>query len=406
MKIAFFTRYFPKVSETFIINQVTNLIDRGHDVTVFASKKPDENVIHDSVAEYDLFDRTVYSEKPSTYLEGIRLLGKFSGVIATKYPSHLREIQRSLKLGREAPARLANFHRFMAHDEIFDLCHAHFGTVGRQWEFVADLPEQGPFVTTCYGTDVTGFPHPNRYDWYDGFWERCDLAIGITQYIRSRMIMLGCPEKKSIKHPIGIDTTRFDWNMRTYDGGPLRIVSVARHAKKKGLRYGIEAVADCIDAGMDIEYQIAGDGELRPELERLVRQRGISDEVNLLGWIPQSEVSQILQESHLFMLPSVTARSGDTEGQALVLQEAQATGVPVIATYHDGIPEGVAERWTGRLVPEREPESLADAIKFFHDNPEIVQEYSRNTADYIERFDNKRLLDRQVDLYRNLVEQA
>jgi colanic acid/amylovoran biosynthesis glycosyltransferase len=294
----------------------------------------------------------------------------------------------------------------MDYSETFDLCHAHFGTVGRRWEFVADLPDQGPFVTTCYGTDVTGFPHPNRYDWYDGFWERCDLAIGITQHIRSRMLMLGCPEAKSMKHPIGIDTEKFGWRQRTHDGGPLQITSVARHAEKKGLRYGIEAVADCIDAGIDIEYRIAGDGELRPDLERLVRRHGISDQVKLLGWVSQAEVSRLLEESHLFMLPSVTARSGDMEGQALVLQEAQAAGVPVISTYHDGIPEGVAERQTGRLVPERDPEALADAIRFFDVDTDRIREYSQNTAEYIERFDNQKLIDRQVGLYSDVIERA
>jgi colanic acid/amylovoran biosynthesis glycosyltransferase len=84
MKIAFFTRYFPKLSETFIINQVTGLLDRGHDVTVFASKSPDEEITHDAVEAYDLIDITIYSESPSTYAEGFRTLGRSSGAIVYK----------------------------------------------------------------------------------------------------------------------------------------------------------------------------------------------------------------------------------------------------------------------------------------------------------------------------------
>ncbi|MFC7069359.1 glycosyltransferase [Halobaculum lipolyticum] len=406
MNIAFFAYYFPKLSETFIINQVTGLLDRGHEVTIFANESPDEEIEHEVVEEYDLLDRTVYTGSPEDYVDGAKMFGASAAAVARNHPRDLTEVLEAIKLRKDGVARLANYIAFEEYDETFDVCHAHFGTVGRQWEFVADDPDQGAFVTTCYGTDVTGFVHPDRYDWYDGFWEKCDLAIGITQYIRSKMIMLGCPERRSVKHPIGIKPASFENRTRTFDGDDtLRILSVARHAEMKGLKYAIDAVADCIEAGMDIQYRIAGDGERREELESRIDRHGVSEEVSLLGWVTQNEVTELLHDSHLFLLPSVTARSGDTEGQALVLQEAQATGLPVVATYHDGIPEGVEERRTGLLVPERDVESISEAIGQFAHDPSMIEEYSRNTPEVAERFDNESLIQRQEQLYLDAIDE-
>jgi colanic acid/amylovoran biosynthesis glycosyltransferase len=92
------------------------------------------------------------------------------------------------------------------------------------------------------------------------------------------------------------------------------------------------------------------------------------------------------------------------EGQVLALQEAQAMGVPVIGTYHDGIPEGINEKVTGRLVPERDVTALTEAINFFYDTPSAVGEYSRSARDYIEaHFNNESLIQEQINIYRSLL---
>lgn len=405
MKIAFFTHYFPKLSETFIINQVTGLLDRGHEVTIFANESPDEEIEHEVIEEYNLYERTVYTGSPEDYLDGMKMFGTSVASLVSNRLRDFTEVLDAIKLRKDAVARLANFHAFKQHDVTFDICHAHFGMIGRQWEFVADFPDQGPFVTTCYGMDVTKFVHPDRYDWYKGFWEKCDLAIGISQHIRSKMIMLGCPEKKSVKHPIGIKTEDFENRIRTYDGNsPLQLITVSRHTEKKGLNYAINAVADCIESGMDIQYRIAGDGEQRESLEHLISNRGVSDRVSLLGWVTQKDVRDLFHNSHVFLLPSVTARSGDTEGQALVFQEAQATGLPVVATYHDGIPEGVGERQTGLLVPERDIEGISNAISEFYQNPSMIEQYSQNTSTIASRFDNQLLIKKQEELYQAIID--
>lgn len=102
-------------------------------------------------------------------------------------------------------------------------------------------------------------------------------------------------------------------------------------------------------------------------------------------------------------VPSVTAQSGDREGQGLVLQEAQACGIPVVATRHNGFPEGVRERKSAVLVPERDVEALADALGTLIRNDEEWERMGRAGREYVEKnYEIEGLNDRLVDIYREL----
>jgi colanic acid/amylovoran biosynthesis glycosyltransferase len=103
-----------------------------------------------------------------------------------------------------------------------------------------------------------------------------------------------------------------------------------------------------------LEYNIIGDGDLRPELTQLIEALGVGSTVHLLGWKPQEEMDALLDQSHVFMLASVESRNGDIEGLPAVLLEAQAMGLPVVRTRHSGLPEGILEGRSGFLVPERD----------------------------------------------------
>lgn len=404
MDIAFYIHQFPKLSETFILNQVIGLLDRGHEVTIFANEIGDEDLEHDLVTEYDLRGRTVIVDYPESVISALSVLGVSTTDFLRGDRSLIKEIPHAVRKKRLGPAYLGSLNAFREKDKQFDLHHAHFGTIGLQWEFLGRQSD-APFVTTFYGFDVSKYVHPSKYDVYEGFWGTPDLCLGITHHIRSRMILLGCPEEKSVKHPIGIDPELFEAETKKYrQERPLRIATVGRLTEKKGIKYAIDAVARCVDEGLDLEYHIGGDGERRAELERRVDQHGVRNTVTFRGWLTQSEVTRLLSWGDLFLLPSVTGRNGDMEGQALVLQEAQAKALPVISTYHNGIPEGVVESETARLVPERDVKGLSQAIKHFIGGDQL-QRYSHNARQFVRnQFDNADILDRQVELYEDLVD--
>jgi len=84
------------------------------------------------------------------------------------------------------------------------------------------MPDQGPFLSTFYGWDVSAHPHPDNYDVYESFWDDCDACLGITNHIISRCVLLGADESDCIKHPIGVETGEFDAEPARPDDGPSR----------------------------------------------------------------------------------------------------------------------------------------------------------------------------------------
>ena len=129
---------------------------------------------------------------------------------------------------------------------------------------------------------------------------------------------------------MGLNLLQYSYQARTYPNhGKIRIVTVGRLTEKKGIAYSIRAVAELVRKYPDkVSYQIVGDGDLRPDLEKLIHELRMEECIELLGWKTQDELRTIYRKSHIFVLSSVTASDGDQEGQGLVIQEAQAMGLP------------------------------------------------------------------------------
>ena len=360
MRLAQLVSGFPKRSQTFILNQFAGLLDAGHEVRVFARKRPDEPVDHGIIDEYDLRGRTVYTPVPETYADGLSLLGRAGiGLLWEGY--ELGRVLSQLRHGKHAPERLTKIREFRGQTASFDVCHAHFGPVGaRLWGTQRHL--DSPLVVSFYGADASSTPRENP-GLYDGMFEEATAVTCLSEDMRGDLVDLGCPPAKLQKVPLCVDTEKFACQPPALaEGEPVQILSVARFVEKKGLEYAVRAIANA-DADREIRYTIAGDGPRRERIEALVESEGINDRVDLLGWQSQEEISALLADSHLFVLPSVTATDGDKEGTPTVLLEAQAAGLPILSTTHAGIPEIVTDGETGLLVPERDTDALADALE-------------------------------------------
>ncbi|TKX44651.1 glycosyltransferase [Halorubrum sp. ARQ200] len=401
MKIAFLTPAFPRYSETFIINQVASLLDLGHDVTVFSQGKVDSPAEHSILDDYDMEKRVNYIEGIHTYSAGIKqYLKSISG------PQSVSDVLSAVKHRKDGPDRLAAQNALYDPSQ-FDICHAHFGPIARTWDFLPRKNPDTPFVATYYGYDVTKRLHPNNYSYYTrtNHWESVDLAIGISEHIRSKMLMAGCPEEITTTLPIGIDPDLFQFSPTEYDpNDELQLVSTCRHTDKKGIGYAIRAVSQLKKRGVDLSYTIAGDGYLTPEYREIASGVGILDEIEFVGRVSQERVSELMQMAHLYIQPSVTTPDGDMEGQGLVFQEAQATGTPPVTTFHNGIPEGVRHGETGRLAPERDISRLADELEYFVENPKEIGRYAYKGRKWVElEYDYTKISKRQEDLYKSLL---
>jgi colanic acid/amylovoran biosynthesis glycosyltransferase len=148
-------------------------------------------------------------------------------------------------------------------------------------------------------------------------------------------------------------------------------------------------------------YDLIGDGPLAPSLRAQIKAAGLSDRVRMHGSLPHATVQKILGESDVFVLPSVTAADGDQEGIPVALMEAMASGMPVVATRHSGIPELVEDGRSGYLVPERDSAALRAALVKLARERDTWTSLGRHGRRKIEQeFDLKTLLDQLVAIYR------
>jgi colanic acid/amylovoran biosynthesis glycosyltransferase len=193
-----------------------------------------------------------------------------------------------------------------------------------------------------------------------------------------------------------------DKNDKKTETIPDSVLTVGRLEEKKGYRYALEAIAIVKETIPSIQYYIIGEGTLRAELVRYAEELGVSDCCHFLGAQDADTVRAYYQTRAAFMLASVTAANGDMEGQALVLQEAQASGLPVVSTLHNGIPEGVIPDETGFLVPEKDSAALAEKLIVLLRDAPLRERMGEAGRRFIAgKYDMARVVARLHDLYRS-----
>ena len=173
---------------------------------------------------------------------------------------------------------------------------------------------------------------------------------------------MGCPREKVHVTRMGIEPEKFNFRPRKAFHQPLRIVSVARLTEKKGLDVAVKASEILRDKGGQFEFTIIGNGEQEGMMREHIARAGLKEMVSMPGFKPQEEIRQALNDADIFLLPSKTAADGDMEGIPVALMEAMAVGLPVVSTYHSGIPELIQNNISGWLVSENDADELAATL--------------------------------------------
>jgi colanic acid/amylovoran biosynthesis glycosyltransferase len=404
LRIAFFLYEFPALSETFVLNQVTGLIDLGHDVTILAERPRSEPMTHPEVARYRLLERTRYLEMPEPRLA--RMLG---APRLFRQGVRGRSLLRALDLrryGNEARSlRLYYWAARMTGHGRFDIIHCHFGPRGRMAGFLREIGAiGGKLVTTFHGVDVSAYLRDDPAI-YRHLFRHGDLFLPISEVWRARLIEHGCDPARTRVHRMGVDLRHFPFLSRRRESDrPLQVLTIGRMVEKKGIAYGLEAVAELHRRQAPIHYTVVGDGPQHRALEALAAQLQLGDAVSFLGWQDQDAVAALMQESDVLLAPSVTDANGDQEGIPVTLMEAMATGLPVVATRHSGIPELVEDGVSGLLVPERNASGLADALWRLLQHADLADGMGRAArARVAAEFDIRELNHRLIGHYRALL---
>jgi colanic acid/amylovoran biosynthesis glycosyltransferase len=396
------------LSETPVLNQITGLVKRGHEVEVFGDRPRQAAAYHPSIDDYHLLEHAFYRpDLPATtwarWSRSIALLRRSAG-------SERRVLLRSMNVfrfgTRAATGRLPLQAAQFLPPRRYDIIQAGFGEQGLKalrMKRVGAL--KGPLVTAFRGADLTRFLRRRGRGVYRRLFREGDLFLPVSNVFAQRLASLGCPPGRIQVHRTGIDCARFTFDPRP-PSGRLRLVTVGRLVEKKGIPDALRAVARLRQEGLDPSYTIVGDGPVRAALDDLVRGLELAG-VRFTGALSQADLLTEVRQADILLAPSVTAADGDEEGIPNVLKEAMALGRPVVTTRHSGIPELVENGVTGFLAEERDPEGLASAIRHLHGHPEVwpgLLDAARRKVE--QEYDIERLNDQLVDRYIGLQGEA
>jgi colanic acid/amylovoran biosynthesis glycosyltransferase len=285
-----------------------------------------------------------------------------------------------------------------------DLMHIYFGHTGvhllpfiEQWN--------KPCVVSFHGADVAHKPEIKDYPAkLRRLFNAVPLVFARSQSLVDRLIHLGCPPEKLRINRTGIPLNEFPFvQKQPPPAGKWRVVQACRLIPKKGVATSLRAFAIFKKDNPGAEFFIAGKGPLQHELEMLAGGLGILRDVHFVGFLSQPKLLQLYASSQMFLHPSEISPNQDQEGVPNSVLEAMATGLPVVATRHGGIPEAVDHGRTGFLVAEEDHVELANAMQLITSSPALLRQMGeRAHSTIVERFGQ----DAQIDQLESYYEEA
>ena len=361
MKIAYIVSRFPSSSETFIARELNHVaMADGVEIEIYSLFPATEALVHPSA------ERWIDGVRRPGPAEGVRDLGWWLarrpgtvlGIVGTVIRTCVRQpgyLARSLATVPIAAA-IARQIRESGAQHI----HAHYATF--------------PALAAWVCRRLTGLPYSITVHAHDIFVTQAMLAEkirdasfvdAISSYNRDFLRPYGGDSETPV-HVIhcGIELDRYAFRPRkTPKEGPISALCVASLQEHKGHSVLLEAIAAPDGAASRIQLTLIGDGPERPRLEEQARALGIDGRVAFAGAQPEDEVRRHLDQTDLFVLPSLIARDGQMEGLPVALMESLACGVPTVASRISGIPEIIRDGQTGYLADAGDPASLRAAIE-------------------------------------------
>jgi glycosyltransferase involved in cell wall biosynthesis len=358
MRIAYLVNEYPTVSHTFIRREILALERHGVEVMRIALREwnPDlldaENQLERKRTRYVLRDGApalmvalarMLLTRPVRLLQALGLALRMGYRGDRPLPLHLIYLAEACHI--EPWLRAAGVQHLHAHfgtnsAEIAMLVHA---LGGPRWSFTIHGPKEYDNV------QLVGLAEKIR---------RCAFVVAISSFGRSQLYRLvetrHWPKVKVVH--CGLEGTYFSEPVRPPPAAP-RLVCVGRLCEQKGQLLLVEAAHRLAARGIPFELILAGDGELRSEIEASIRRHKLQDRVHITGWISGAEVREQIQAARALVLPSFA------EGLPIVIMEAMALKRPVISTFVAGIPELVQPGEHGWLVPAGDIDALADVMR-------------------------------------------
>ena len=411
MKVTYLTGHFPAVSQTFILNQITDMIKRGYDIEIYSWHRGDMSLAHPAVNEYQLLSKTTFChESPKSTIP--KLWESFKRIISSV--TSLRFFFQLLSIRKFGWQHFMPFGRYIRGTDFLDymkkrnpdILHIHFG--GN-----AIIPicakKIGQFyhtkvVVTFHGYDLNNISVGTYREVFDDV----DVFTVNSNYSYRELLALGGPSDKIVRLPVGFDCAVYSPSGRPKPStktGVIRLLFVGRLVENKGILNALDIILELkkVFSG-HIVFDVIGDGELRQKAEKYVVDLDISSEVFFYGALPQDRVISLMDRADIFLFPGITTSDGRQETQGLVVQEAQAMRLPVVVSDVGGVSEGVIDARSGYVLPEGDLDAIVLKLKMLAEDASLRSVMGKCGREYVvNKFTSERLGDVLEKIYEDLV---
>jgi len=372
--IAYILKGYPRLSETFILQEILGVEQRGFQLQLFSILDPQETLLHQAFQQVRAPLCYLHQEDPRATRKAfvlsqlwllrtrpLRTLRVWLYVLLKR--RHLMTFQRLLEASRLAE---------LVEERNIHWLHAHFAHGPTSVAHFVHLLTGIPFSFSAHAKDV----YQSAPDLLVRKIQCAQFVATCTEASRGYLMGLldGLPDAKQQQDKIhlvyhGVDTLRYSpapapYHDESDQPPPLPLLlSVGRLVEKKGYQYLIAACKVLVERGIRFQCAIYGSGPLEKDLQQKITQLGLEKHVHLFGDRAQDTLPDIYRSATLFVLAPCIAGDGDRDGIPNVLLEAMATGLPVVSTNVGGIPELVEHDHNGLLVPEKDSLALANALE-------------------------------------------
>ncbi|MGZ4984275.1 MAG: glycosyltransferase [Chthoniobacterales bacterium] len=281
------------------------------------------------------------------------------------------------------------------------LLHIYFGHIGVHLVPLM-LEWKRPTVVSFHGADVmVDLEKPAYRAATMRMLEAARLVLVRSESLRKALVRLGAPKDKIRIQRTGVPLSDFAFRARQWPtDGAWQLLQACRLIEKKGLQTSLRAFAAFVRRFPQAHFTIAGEGPLLDELTRLTNELQIAEHVTFAGFVSQAELRELYYRSHIFLHPSETGADGNQEGVPNSMLEAMATGLPVFATTHGGIPEAIENGVSGILVSEGDYDTLARELLNAAQRPDELARIAESGAKAVaEKFEQHAQIRKLEDYY-------
>ncbi len=407
--LGYILKGYPRISETFISNEILLLEQLGFTMRLFPMRQPRESFSHASVKE--ITARVDYL--PTELLVDFPRLLRPNIFLAAKKPKHFRETLRTAAQGVSKGKALATLKHLLQagyltnthleKDLSIAQLHGHFAHSPTSVTMFASLLSGIPFSFTAHAKDI----YTSDKEKIRGKIAQAKFVVTCTRHNKEYLDALAGDSSTPITTPIycvyhGIDTALFQQTSASFTThNPFKILTVARMTAKKGLPTIYHALAGLQAQGVRFEHTLIGDGDDREQILALIAELGLTEHCRWIGTRTHEEVLLHFKASDLFVLGCEIAANGDRDGIPNVLVESLAMGVPALSSNVSAISEILIDGKTGMTVPPSQPEQLGKAMLRILTDEQLRRQLIVGGQELVkDTFDNRRWIEKLAEIFR------